>query len=199
VSLVLGNALLEADRLIFPPILAPFPIAYSVAGFLFGATVAAVVLLARRPRLDKPDPRHSPEAWARAGVFGWVWPSPAEGSANAVFTLIAVLAAGLAGSALPRLANSQFDRSDGVGHLVEIIDQGRSRSKYVPDQHFAVVPSPIPPRLPLRIPILEPAGNVVGMCIGMQVHPGLLNVPWYLAETKPTACPDQGSKSDESP
>ncbi|MFN7398540.1 MAG: hypothetical protein ACK5SX_05625 [Sandaracinobacter sp.] len=187
----------------FQPTLAPFPVAFSLAGFLFGATMAGLALLLRSPSASKPDPRHAPEAWARAGVFGLQWPRPVDGSANAALVLMILLAAGFAGSAVPRLANSMLDRSAGQWHVVEVVDADRVRSagrrRPLPDRHFAVVASPAPPHLPVRVPIIEPDGDIVGMCIGMRVHPGVLNAPWYQANTAPRPCPDQGSSSDESP
>jgi hypothetical protein len=187
----------------FQPTLAPFPLAFSMAGFLFGATMAGLALLVRKPAASKPDSRHTPEAWARAGVFGHVWPSPVDGSANAMLVLMILLSGGLAGSAVPRLANSLFDRSAGVLHLQEILDVevkvSRGRRPAVPDWHVAVVASPHAPYLPLRVPIPSSSGDAVGTCIGIRVHPGLLNVAWYRAERAPRPCPDQGSSSEESP
>jgi hypothetical protein len=187
----------------FPPTLAPFPLAFSMAGFLFGATMAGLALLLRQPSSSKPDPRHALEAWARVGVFGFVWPRPVDGSANATLVLMILLAGGLAGSAVPRLANSLFDRSAGVLHLQEIVDVevkvSTRRRPALPDWHVAVVASPHAPYLPLRVPIPSSSGDAVGKCIGMRVHPGLLNVAWYRADRAPRPCPDQGSRKDESP
>jgi hypothetical protein len=187
----------------FEPTLAPFPLAFSIAGFLFGATMAGSALLLRNSPAGKPDPRHAPEAWARAGMFGFVWPRPVDGSANAVLVLMILLAAGLAGSAVPRLANSLFDRSSGVLHLQEIVDVEANvstrRRPALPDWHVAVVTSPHAPYLPVRVPIPSSSGDAVGKCIGMRVHPGLLNVAWYRTERAPRPCPDQGIKREESP
>lgn len=187
----------------FQPTLAPFPLSISIAGFLFGATMAGLALLLRRRSARKPDPRHAPEAWARAGVFGFVWPRMVDGSANATLVMMILLAGGLAGSVVPRLANSLLDRSLGVLHLQEIVDVqakvSTKRRPALPDWHVAVVASPYAPHLPLRVPIPNSPGDAVGMCIGMRVHPGLLNVAWYQAESTPRPCPDQGSSSEESP